>query len=57
MELNSLKKQKHASSSYVFRQSFMGTVVNLALPFLHGGSLEVVLTVPLESKDYNLCLI
>jgi len=29
-------------------QSFKGTVANLALPFLHGGSLEITLTVPLK---------
>ena len=32
--------------SYLISQSFKGTVANLALPFLHGGSLEITLTVP-----------
>ena len=45
---NSLKKQNHW---YLIRswpgRAFKGTVVNQALPSLHGGSLEITLTVPL----------
>ena len=48
MKINSLKKQKHG---YLFNtrsdKAFKGTVVNKALPSLHGGSLEITLTVPL----------
>ena len=29
-------------------KAFQGTVVNRALPFLHGGSLEYTLTVPFK---------
>jgi len=31
-------------------KGFKGTVVNQTLPFLHGESLEITLTVPLISK-------
>jgi len=36
---------KHKKYNLIFK----GTVVNRALPYLHGGSLEVMLTVPLIS--------
>ena len=42
------KLQTLISHSYLISQSFKGTVANLALPFLHGGSLEITLTVPLK---------
>ena len=32
------------------KKGFKGTVVNRALPSLHGGSLEITLTVPLSLK-------
>ena len=31
----------------------MGTIVNRALPSLHGGSIEITLTVPLEKQNYS----
>ena len=33
----------------MLRQSFKGTVVNGAVPSLHGGSVEIILTDPLSS--------
>ena len=39
---NCLNKHKHG---YLIVNGFKGTVVNLALPFLPGGSLEITLTV------------
>ena len=41
------------NNSYLIRQSFMGTVVNRALPSLHKGSLEITLTVPWNSLYLN----
>ena len=45
MKINSLKKQKH---SYLIQtgsdKAFKGSVVNLALPSLHGGSVKITLT-------------
>ena len=57
MEKNSLKKQKklyliHSLSD----KAFKGTVVNRALPSLHGGLLEITLTVPVE-KQIKMALI
>ena len=50
---NQFKETKTLISNlYLIRQSFKGTVVNRASPFLHGGSLEITITVPL-----NPCLI
>ena len=34
------------TNSYFIRQGFKGSIVNQALPCLHGGSLEITLTVP-----------
>ena len=31
-------------------KAFMCTVVNQTLPYLHGGSLEITLTVPLRTR-------
>ena len=31
---------------HTYEKAFKGTVVNRALPSLHGGSLEITLTVP-----------
>ena len=31
-------------------EGFKGTILNRALPSLHGGSLEITLTVPLREK-------
>ena len=54
---NSLKKQKklyliHSLSD----KAFKATVVNRALPSLHGGLLEITLTVPVE-KQIKMALI
>jgi len=38
-------RKKHLSINL---QGFNGTVVNRALPSLHGGSLEITLTIPLN---------
>ena len=44
-----LKKQKHGYLIYTWSdKAFKGAVVNRTLPFLHGGSLEITLTVPLK---------
>ena len=42
------KLQTLISHSSLISQSFKGTVANLALPLLHGGSLEITRTVPLK---------
>ena len=39
------------SSTFLIRLGFKGTVVNRALPFLHGRSLKITLTVPLIVSD------
>ena len=48
-ELSTYKIWKGDNAFHIVDQSkvFKGTVVNRALPFLHGGSLEITLTVPL----------
>ena len=38
------------------KQSFKGTVVNRVLPSLHGGSLKITHTVPLENNLVLLTL-
>ena len=43
-ELNTLKPRKTTISS----KGFKGTVVNRTLSSLHGGSLDIMLTVPLK---------
>ena len=52
-EINSLKKQKHWYLIHTWSEKAVkGTVVNLTLPSLHGGSFEITPTVPL-SKEYQ----
>ena len=34
----------------IMNKAFKGTVVNRALPSLHGGSLKITLTVPLKAN-------
>ena len=46
-ELNTFKQIKPAKFRYKSDKVFKVTVVNRALPSLHGGSLEITLTVPL----------
>ena len=49
-EINTFQVRKTTVYSYFFirlRLRYKGTVVNRALPSLHGGSLEITLTVPL----------
>ena len=49
VKINSLKKQKHSYLIHTWSvKAFKGTVVNQALPSLHGGSLEIILTVPVK---------
>ena len=49
MKINSLKEQKHGDLINTWSdRAFKGTVVNPALPSLHGGLLEITLTVPLN---------
>jgi len=39
-------------------KGFQGTIVNRALPFLNGGSLEIMLTVPLSEMGlYMQCTV
>ena len=48
MKMNSFWKQNYVVPIYAWSDNlFKGTVVNLALPSLHGESLEIMLTVPL----------
>ena len=43
-------KEKHGVLIYTCSdKAFKGTVVNLALPSLHGGLLEIARTVPLKN--------
>ena len=52
-----LKKLKHQCLiNTQLDKAFKGTVVNRALPSLHGGSLEITLTVPLKSRTHSLYL-
>ena len=52
-----MKKQTNSntktliSMSFLIRQSFQGYPLNWALPFLHGGSLKITLTVPLSFQS------
>ena len=41
-----LSNQRNGGSYTIFMRLSLGTVVNLGLPSLHGGSLEVTITVP-----------
>ena len=47
MKINISNKQKHAYLCIPDQKAFKGTGANLALPSLHGGSLEITLTIPL----------
>ena len=47
------QKNMMISSTFLIRLGFKGTVVNRALPSLHGRSFEITLTVPLKVKNYN----
>ena len=47
MKIHSLKEQIHG---YLI-QIYQGTVVNRTLPSFHGGSLQMTLTVPLNSDS------
>ena len=50
-ELNTFRvRQTTQSSLFLIRLRFQGTVVNLALPSLPGGSHEIPVTVPLSNK-------
>ena len=50
----SLNKQKDGYLIHTWSvKAFKGTVVNQALPSLHGGSLEITLTVPVKNWNRN----
>ena len=50
MKMNSLKKQKNAYLIHTWSdEAFKGTVVNRTMSSLHGGSLEITLTVPINA--------
>ena len=52
-----LKKQKHWVLIHTWsNKAFEGTVVNRALPSLHGGSLEITLTVTLKWGKRNFSM-
>ena len=54
MKINSLTKQKHALLIKTWSdKALKGTVLNRTLPYLHEGSLEITLTVPL-TQGYNI---
>ena len=42
------------STTFLFDLDFEGTIVNLALPSLHGGSLEITLTVSLRDQKEHI---
>ena len=51
MKINSLKKQNHGYIVNAWSDKlFKDTVVNEALPSVHGGSFEITLTIPSSEK-------
>ena len=59
-EINTIQVRKTTiSSTFLIRLSFKGNVINRTLPSLHGGSLEITLTVPLingSSHNKKACM-
>ena len=46
IKINSLKKQKHGYLMHTWSdKAYKGTIVNQALSYFHGGSLEITLSV------------
>jgi len=47
-------KKQHISNIFKSNQGFMATVVYRALPSLHGGSIEITLSVPFRKAKKRL---
>ena len=50
--INNWKALSQKSNSYLIKKAFKDTIVNRALPFFHGGSYKITLTVLLSSTKY-----